>query len=650
MSETGSPRSHDEAAAPPDGADLPRDGAAAPLEAGAVRAGLAGLRRKFEFGDALLFFYLAVFVRQYLWVVEGNAAAWALTCLLSAAGALALVALKDEEAGRRPRQFWLVVGLPLLVAYALRAALPDTSFDVLNYRLVGAERALRGWPFLPGDFFPPFYPLNPAPDMLLGVFRHALGYRLGTSLNLLVLLWAAAVVERLLRPYLRSAWTRSLAALVVVWTEHAVFLVNNYMVDLLALPLLLEATRLALGGGEGGWRRAARAALLVGMAGALKPLNLGYGLPIALVYLHSLYAGGRLGVALRAVPAALAAFLFPVLPYSLYMVRETGSPLFPLYNAVFKSSYWPETNLYDGRWGPKAAGEYLLWPLRVAFDPSRTGEMNVYSGRVSLAVVAALLCLVLARGERRLRALAFVALVSAYAWGALLTGYARYSIFAEMVGGVMLFGFAASLVGAGRANGAEGPRMATAGAIRLSRPRWARSLAALLLCALAAQTLRATLYVPRYEWSMRPIVFADPRAHAREARFLLRDYDLRKFLNGGDRARLAGVGAWVQPGVLVSGAQSLLDPEAPILCAYVHDYFYSEAGRAKFERALADARGRGLAALCLEAEAESCRAFIRRWPLEITAEYPLQMPVYSPRIGHRMLLLSLRHTGEAPAP
>jgi hypothetical protein len=610
-----------------------------PQDNGTGRPRLAALRAKFEFGDALLFFYLAVFIRQYLWVVESNAAAWLLTFLLSSAGAVALVALKEEEAGERPRRFWLVVGLPLLLAYALRVALPDTSFDVLNYRLVGAERALRGWPFLAGDFFPAFYPLNPAPDMLLGIFRHALGYRLGTSLNLLVLLWTAALVEQLLRPYLRGAWTRTLAALVVVWTEHAVFLVNNYMVDALALPLLVEATRLALSGDEGGWRRAARAALLVGMAGALKPLNLGYGLPIALVYLHSLYAAGRLKLALRAMPAALAAFLFPVLPYSLYMLRETGNPLFPLYNAIFKSPYWPASNLYDGRWGPKAAAEYLLWPLRVAFDPSRTGEMNVYSGRVSLAVVAAVLCLLLARGERRLRALAFIALVSAYAWGALLTGYARYAVFAEMAGGLTILCFAATLLGTTSASEAK----------HRERGRWSRALAALLLCALAAQTLRATLYVPRYEWSMRPTFLADPQLHRREARNILRDYNLSLFLPRAERERLNGVGAWLEPGVLTSGFQALLDPQAPILCAYVHDYFYSEEGRAKFARALAAARDKQLAALCLEAEAESCRGFIRRWPLEITGEYPLQMPIYSRRIGHRMLLLTLRQTGEAPA-
>ena len=37
-----------------------------------------------------------------------------------------------------------------------------------------------------------------------------------------------------------------MGVLLILFTEHALFEINNYMVDLLALPLLLEATRLAL--------------------------------------------------------------------------------------------------------------------------------------------------------------------------------------------------------------------------------------------------------------------------------------------------------------------------------------------------------------------------------------------------------------------
>src|SRR5205814_4140674 len=81
---------------------------------------------------------------------------------------------------------------------------------------------------------------------LNGLFRLALGYRLGTIINLLALVWAAQVAGKILRPFVARARLRAACVLLVVLAEHLLFEVNNYMVDLLALPLLMEATYLAL--------------------------------------------------------------------------------------------------------------------------------------------------------------------------------------------------------------------------------------------------------------------------------------------------------------------------------------------------------------------------------------------------------------------
>src|SRR6185369_1921221 len=135
--------------------------------------------RKLELGDFVLLIYLAAFVRQWFWIVNQNALAWVLTVLVSLAIWYLHLSTKDDKQ-KLPRQFWLVVALPLFVIYAMRAAFPDTSFDVLDYRLINSERALRGLPLISGDFFPVRFPFNPAPDMVTGISRHLLGYRLGT--------------------------------------------------------------------------------------------------------------------------------------------------------------------------------------------------------------------------------------------------------------------------------------------------------------------------------------------------------------------------------------------------------------------------------------------------------------------------------------
>src|SRR6185503_10676178 len=72
------------------------------------------------------------------------------------------------------------------------------------------------------------------------------GYRLGTIINWLVLVWAAQVADKLLRPFVKRVWLRSACVLIVFLAEHLLFEISTYMVDLLTLPLLLEATYLTL--------------------------------------------------------------------------------------------------------------------------------------------------------------------------------------------------------------------------------------------------------------------------------------------------------------------------------------------------------------------------------------------------------------------
>ncbi|HEX8687192.1 MAG TPA: hypothetical protein VF654_11860, partial [Pyrinomonadaceae bacterium] len=240
--------------------------------AGAARRVPVRLRGRVEFGDALVLLYLLVFARQYLWALDSNALGWALAVPPALAALYFYVVTKPFPAERAGRRFWLVVLPPLVLFYLLRLPFPDLSYDVLNYRLLHAERSLRGTLFAAGDFFPTPAPYNPAPDTVTGLFRLALGYRLGTVVNLLALVWAARAVEKLLRPFVARAWPRAAAVLLVVLAEQLLFEVNNYMVDLLALPLLLEATRLALSADEAESKRTllAHAALLLGLGMGLK--------------------------------------------------------------------------------------------------------------------------------------------------------------------------------------------------------------------------------------------------------------------------------------------------------------------------------------------------------------------------------------------
>ncbi|CAN5658039.1 hypothetical protein BH18ACI4_BH18ACI4_14320 [soil metagenome] len=597
----------------------------------ALRPALLTFRHKAKFGDFVMLLYIAAFVRQFLWLIDNQVIAWVLTAVLTLALWLLHLTKKDFESQKTPPQFWLIVAPPLLLIFAMRAALPDTSFDVLNYRLVNAERGLGGWPFRAGDFFPAFYPLNPAPDMLLGISRHLLGYRLGTITNLLVLLWVGTILEKFIRPYVVNRWLRTTGVLLILWTEHALFLVNNYMVDLLAIPLLLLATQIALQPGTSELKQSPiRLGLYLGASVALKLSNLAYCIPIILVYSYSLLSGKRaqLRLALAAAWIAIGSAL-PLLPYSLYIWRDTGNPVFPFYNTIFHSPFWPNSNLGDGRWGPNGLWETIIWPVRVTLKPERFGELAVYSGRISIVFIVAILVLVWPNLDRHLRLLGFVAFSGTLLWAAMLMGYARYAVFVEMLGGLTLLGFAAPLFATDKQQQTQRARLLKVG------------LSHLLLCALVAQCFYALTYIARYEWSMRPTIFEDPSNYRAEARYILRDYDLAKFLTPAERQPLTNVGMWIESGMLTSGVQSLLTRHAPILCAYVDDYFHSAEGRGRFARALRQGGNQRIASLCLESELDSCRHKLARRKIEIVDVLPVQIPVYSGRRKLKMVLLTL---------
>jgi hypothetical protein len=597
-------------------------------------------------GDALVFLYLLVFARQYLWALDSNALAWALAAAPAVAAWCFYVTTKPFPAGRAGREFWLLVLPPLLFFYLLRLPFPDLSYDVLNYRLLHAERSLRGTLFAAGDFFPTPAPYNPAPDTVTGLFRHALGYRLGTVVNLLALVWAALVVDKILRPFVSRAWPRAACVLLVVLAEHLLFEVNNYMVDLLSLPLLLEATRLALCADEAeseGSRRAVfvHAALLLGLSAALKLTNAAAILPVVLLCAYKALAGsGRLK--LKELPTTVAlcfvAFVAPLVPFTVYLWRLTGNPVFPLANTLFKSPYWPTDGGWDARWGPKGLWETLTWPVLAAFEPARHSELAVYSGRISVGLVVALCGLALLWRDARVRALCLLVVVGCLAWGAGGMGYSRYGLYLELLSGVVVIAVAASLLKAKRSDSAT--------ATPHGFSSWKRTTAALFVAMLCAQAAVACVYATRYEWSMRPTALSSWGAYRHELRYVFRDRRLRDFMNDETRALLGGVGAWVESGNKSNGVEALVDADAPALNVNHHEYFASRMARERFVRAV-EAAPVPLYSLCLPEELAQAKELIESRKLSVGRVTPVQVPFFSQRGRIGMMLVEVLRPEDA---
>ena len=578
---------------------------------------LDNFRTRLEFGDLLLTVYFAVVVRQWFNFVPNNSAWW-ITIVVGVALWLFYVLNKDPVEHRTSVWLWLIVGPPLVFAFLLRAPIPDSSFDVWSLRLFHGERALRGYLYWPGEFFPTAAPFNPTPDMITGIFRYAFGYRLGTVVNLLVAFWIATVVDKLLRPYVPSDRLRATAVLLVVAAEQVIFEINNYMPDLLALPLLLEATRLTLNSKTFESRKVMHVALLLGLAVGLKLSNGAVAMPIVIVWLWRIFTTRPFKAKQVLVTGLVSSLLFfaPFLSFLVWVYKMTGNPIFPLYNKVFQSPLYPPFNGWDNRWGGYGIWEIVAWPVLMFFEPVRTSELPVYSGRLSLAFVVSLACLFFVRKlDGRLRTTVFLLLPGAWAWS-LTMGYIRYGLYLELLSGILLIAVVSQLWS------------------KSARTNWrsilAGGLAGGLVVIMVAQLAMAAVYVSRTEWSIRPTIFDDFKGYQREAKYVFTDRSIRTLLKTEDLDALDEIDVWIVSGVKTSGLLPFLNERAPCISVRFAGLLLAQANREALSRSLEEAQGKRLWSLAIKSDYNDSLFALRGSGLRVSKVREFNLPFFSP--------------------
>jgi len=583
---------------------------------------MRSLFQKAQLGDALLFFYLLALIRQWFWGVNNNVLAWSLSFTFAFSLWCFGLSKKEEpsQTEHLSHSFYLIVALPLLVIYALRFVVPDTSFDVLNYHILLSERALRGWPtsLLDYDPFPSFNPLS---DMATGIYRHIFGYRVGTIVNYLTMIWTAIIVVKFLRPYLKRTWLIHLAVLLILLTEGLLFEINNYMVDLLALPLLLQATYLVLYGKQSkaiGYRQF-YIAFILGLSVALKLTNVFVVIPILLVWAQRLLAGKFKLSPIRLI-LLLLLFFAPLVPYSIYLHR-VGEPVVPYLSNVVQSPLG-FTTIKEGRWGPIGRLEALIWPVVLYSQPQRTSELPVYAGKIPVGFILAFFLLPFKRVDRNIRALSFIMIVGALLWS-LGSGYTRYAFYLEIISGVLLIylsWFAARLN---------------------LRKSLARALSILPLAVLGLLTVFSLSYVNRYEWGMRPTPMENSHSYFHEAQYVFGDYSFRRFLTP-EKARLFdGVGTWVETSSLTNSFEALLRPDIPVINLRLYARFGSPDNREAFSNALYQARDKRMFSLCYSRNLKYVVDMILRHGLGVGKITPVSLPYYSYYVVYDLALIEV---------
>lgn len=348
--------------------------------------------------------------------------------------------------------FVITVGFIALAWVYLRGQ--DSNWDLLNYHYFSGYALLNG--NFKGDIAPSGLPsfLNPVPNILSYLALSQLPFPasawLIAGVHLLALPLLVLIGRQLgtalgfTKITLAEFFALALCLLSPLWWSE----LGTSFSDATMTPLVLLGLHLGLRGLAPGPERASRvligSGVCFGLAVGLKLTNAPFALAF-LVALVSVYVPIGWRTALRlALPflTGLAVGFLPTLWWNIYLLQDWGSPIFPLYNAWFKSPYFELVNFRDMRWRFESIDEFLRYLLESTSGTVKTSEFLFADIRLFIFSVLATLSAVFLILKKRFWSLNNAALSFVYFLGisfllwATLFAYQRYMIPIEV-----LFGF-----------------------------------------------------------------------------------------------------------------------------------------------------------------------------------------------------------------
>lgn len=356
----------------------------------------------------------------------------------------------------------VIFGIVLILIIGFFISLyPDGGFDTFNYHLIAQNPKFENYfveDYGYGNFQVWGFRLC---DRMFYYFRYLFGFRMGTYLNVLVLMISFIQVYNILcimvkeevdtgRNFLCNKLVWSLA---IVFSYDAMMMMGSYYVDAVALPLALELIRLLIfsynekcSGVE-----IAYYALLSGLMIGAKLTDIIYVIPLVLLFVCMHIKDFKI----KDWFIAICLGIFSWLEYIIFNWINTGNPLFPYYNVIFKSEYYPEVNFKDLRWGGQSIFEKIFWVVYAAFKPDyRQSEIwDKFNGILIIGIIGIIaLVIINIYGYRKRRIynkkvvlLSLLAIACTLLWS-FTTGVGRYFMIGRVIWGLIAFEFIRKLL------------------------------------------------------------------------------------------------------------------------------------------------------------------------------------------------------------
>lgn len=309
----------------------------------------------------------------------------------------------------------------ILALHLTGAGLPERYADGALYHLYFGQTLAR-LNYWPGDFHSLVWAVMPAGiDWLFSIGTMLAGEQGAKAFSFLVFLLLianihTAAVRRGVAPASALLLVALFASTPLAFIETtALFIENGLALFMLAAFTVLFMTECSAE------RRAMACVLMLSAAIATKLHGFAVVGPLGIAALWLLVTRGTPGRRLPVFVLGVIAIALGCEPY-IYAWLVTGNPVFPFFNGIFHSPYYPPTNFVDYRWSQPAPYDLFY---RETFHTERFGEFR--SGAFGFQTVTLLLAAALAAVTTSWRAAAALALGLFYIFG-ISTGstYARY--------------------------------------------------------------------------------------------------------------------------------------------------------------------------------------------------------------------------------
>lgn len=258
--------------------------------------------------------------------------------------------------------------------------IPDQMWDTFSYHIylqkfVFADKI--NYDFFPGRTLTSF--VFPIVDRLFYLFRARLGYRLGTLPSYLIFIVMFYQIKKILKKFLDKDLKDFQLSILSMLPMSIIIMfqqLGTYYIDNFSVVLLLEFAYILLFEHKDLFKNKTKLYFLAFLSGLIvctKLTNAVY-IFLPIIYMLILNIKDIKNIKWYDYIGLIFIALLPMLSYFIDAIVQTGSPVFPYYNTIFKSEYFANENWLDTRYGPKNLFQLLIWPVYIIFFPGKAYE------------------------------------------------------------------------------------------------------------------------------------------------------------------------------------------------------------------------------------------------------------------------------------